>query len=109
MDTNDAGTTEIWSHQAQRASVSFTCCRVANMRVEKAEETVSHYLLQCSRFDCQRHFMMRSVTAMLRLDVEPTEGILLRGSEFTWGRTSYGAVARAVMKFVRKTHRFSSE
>ena len=72
---------------------------------DTAEETVYHYLLECPLFDRHRFFLVRSVTALLPFDVDLSENILLGGSEFTWGRASYRAVARAVMKFVRNTGR----
>ena len=95
------GHTKLNAHQFRFMAVETPICDCGG-----AEESVAHYLLECPLFDSHRFFLVRTVTAILPFGVELSENILLGGSEFTWGKASYGAVARAVMKFVRNTGRF---
>jgi len=71
-----------------------------------AEETVSHYLIDCVLYENQRRRMMQTVCAVLPVGTDPTENILLGGSDFRWGPTKYKAVAQAVCKYVEQTCRF---
>ena len=89
------------AHLFRFRTTDTSCCAC-----READETVSHYLLDCPLYDEPRHKMMQSVSYVLPVGIDPTENILLGGPDFQWGPKKYQAVSEAVCEYVEQTSRF---
>ena len=84
----------------------FKAAESSSCACEEADETVSHFLLHCHLYDNQRHNLLQSIGSVLPVGVDPTENILLGGSDFLWGPKKYKVVAEALCEFIKQTKRF---